>query len=817
MSENRNSTAESSIATEEEAASSKLSEAPIAANGDLMGRLAMALAFVLVVMGMANNLPNIPGLLETVRLIPGLDGLPRLSKYSSEFFFPLMFAVMLVVALLVSSFARSWRDQTRTQFWAGILLDLLMLVAILGTSLVYLIEHDQVCLIDTISGERARILAETKARAEEYIAIYGTPPVEEFPDCQAILGNWILPWLLFAVTIFFVYVVKVWGFPIVAVAIVIALYTVLSSAAWYFDWTDSRYLTTSIGTVTDGARSYSAGVIAARNAITLESNGLLGQFLNITVNIVFPYVVLGALFGASAGGRSLIKLAVVVTRNLRGGPAHAAIVGSATFGTISGGPVVNVLGTGTLTIPMMMRTGFAPTFAGGVEAAASSGGQIMPPVMGIAAFVLSALSTVPYSEVIIAAFLPALAYFLSLFLVVIFEARRTNLQVVGKLTEEQKLSRQDRVNLLMIAGPILLILVLLLTKKDAVGTGFFGWILGYTPGTGEALPWILKLFQNAAGDPDSAGFWAVILLLALLFLDEEVRKAPRKILTALSNAGLVIAELFLLLIAVAVIDVCVNFTNFTGIMTIDILNWLKTVSSFTLLGQEVIIGGSVYLLLALAIAMVVTILLGMGMPTLPAYVNVILIIGPLLVALGTSFFTAHMFIFYFAVASAITPPVAIAAFAASTISKAEPMATGFQAVRVGIVMFTIPFVFAFYPEILLIEQAQLAPSTDGSLGGKKTYLPGYDGTVHWDALSWLLLRLVVALYLVASALSRFDRARLSMFEIFLRLVLAVLLLMKAPVIAGTALAVTCVYLILHYARLTERWNRRSGQADQVES
>ena len=791
-----------------------MSEAPAVAGG-WMGRLALALAFILVVAGMANNLPNIPGLLETVRSIPGLEGLPRISKYSSEFFFPLAFTLMLVIALLVSSFGRSWRGRPGGRFWLGSLLDVLMLVAILGTSVVYLIEHDQVCLIDTISGERARLLAETKARAAEYIAIYGTPPVEEYPDCQAILGNWILPWLLFAVTIFFVYVVRVWGFPIVAVAIAIALYTVLSSAVWYFDWTDNRYLTTSIGTVTDGVKNYAAGVVAARNAITLESNGLLGQFLNITVNIVFPYVVLGALFGASAGGRSLIKLAVVITRNLRGGPAHAAIVGSATFGTISGGPVVNVLGTGTLTIPMMMRSGFAPTFAGGVEAAASSGGQFMPPVMGIAAFVLSALSTVPYSDVIIAAFLPALAYFLSLFLVVVFEARRTNLQVVGRLTEEQKLTRRDWRNLLMIAGPILLILVLLLTKKDAVGTGLFGWVLGYTPGGGETLPWVLKVFQNAAGDPDSAGFWAVILLLALLFLDEEVRKAPRKVISALSNAGLIIAELFLLLTAVAVIDICINFTNFTGIMTIDILNWLKTVSTFTLFGQELTIGGPVYLMLALVTAMIVTILLGMGMPTLPAYVNVILIIGPLLVALGTSFFTAHMFIFYFAVASAITPPVAIAAFAASTISKAEPMATGFQAVRVGIVMFTIPFVFAFYPELLLIEQAQLAPSIDGSLSSEKIYLPGYDGTVQLEALAWLVLRLVIALYLVASALSRFDAAPLPMYEVGLRLILAVLLLLKAPAVAGSALAATAVYLLVHHVLARGRRTGSRGRADRT--
>ena len=201
---------------------------------------------------------------------------------------------------------------------------------------------------------RARLMAENAARAEEYRTIFGTEPDNDYPDCQTNLGAWILPALIWVVAIYFVYIVKAWGLPIVTVAILVTLYTLASSAAWYFDLTDNKYLTTSIGTVEDGMRNFSAGVIGARNAIIQESNSIFGQFLNITVNIVFPYVVLGALFGASAGGQSLIKLAVVMTRKLRGGPAHAAIVGSATFGTISGGPVVNVLGTGTLTIPMMI-------------------------------------------------------------------------------------------------------------------------------------------------------------------------------------------------------------------------------------------------------------------------------------------------------------------------------------------------------------------------------------------------------------------------------------------------------------------------------
>jgi TRAP-type uncharacterized transport system fused permease subunit len=280
--------------------------------------------------------------------------------------------------------------------------------------------------------------------------------------------------------------------------------------------------------------------------------------------------------------------------------------------------------------------------------------------------------------------------------------------------------------------------------------------------------------------------------------DPTIRQSPRKVLSALADAGIIIGELFLLLVAVSIIDVCINFTNFTGILTIDILNWLKSVSTFSLFGNEFTIGGALYLMLALVVTMIATILLGMGMPTLPAYVNVVLIIGPLLAALGTSFFTAHMFIFYFAVASAITPPVAIAAFAASTISKAEPLSTGFAAVRAGIVMFTIPFVFAFYPELLLIEQAQLAQSLDGGVSTEKIYLPGYDGTVALAALGWLLFKLAVVLYLVASALSRQDKSGLSTFGIVLRLVLAVLILLKIPLIANSALVVTGLYLIFHH-------------------
>ena len=777
---------------------------------DFLSRSALVLGFILVLMGMANNLPNIPGLLELVQSIPGLGGLPRLSKYDPEFFYPLTFSFMLLVSLLGASYAKQGFAKSKAQGYLGLGSDILMVVITILVSIVYLIEHDQVCLIDQLSGERARLIAEDTKRVAEYMEAFGTVLEQELPDCQFTTGTWILPLLLASIAIYFLYIIKVWGFPIVAVALFVAGYTVISSVVWYFDWSDHAYLTTAIGTIEGGVRNAKGGIEAARTALTSDANGLMGQFLGITVNVVFPYVVLGSLFGASAGGQALIKFAIIATRKLRGGPAHAAIVGSATFGTISGGPVVNVLGTGTLTIPMMMKSGFRPTFAGGVEAAASTGGQIMPPVMGIAAFVLAALSSVPYSEVIVAAFIPALAYFFSLFLMVVFESRRVGMKSVGEISEEQKLTKKDKINLLMIVGPIVLILVLLLTKKDTVGHGILGWLMGYTPGSGEALPWLLQVYQNAAGDPDSTGFWAVILLICLMFLDPEIRQKPRKILHALAEAGTFISQLFLLLIAISVIDVCINFTNFTGILTVDVLNWLKTADNFTLFGQSFQLDGAVYLMLALVIAMIATIMLGMGMPTLPAYVNVVLIIGPLLAALGTSFFTAHMFVFYFAVASAITPPVAIAAFAASTISKADPLATGFAAVRCGIVVFTIPFVFAFYPELLLIEPAQVAQSLEGASAGK-TYLPGYDGTVALGPLLWLILKLIISLYLVASALMKFDAANISVIETLIRLLLAVLILIKAPEISSVALGLAIVLLAFHQFR---NWAGRSRKVPE---
>lgn len=224
------------------------------------------------------------------------------------------------------------------------------------------------------------------------------------------------------------------------------------------------------------------------------------------------------------------------------------------------------------------------------------------------------------------------------------------------------------------------------------------------------------------------------------------------------------------------------------------LGWLEAVDSLTLLGITIPIVGGVYLMLALTCAVCFAILLGMGMPTVPAYVNVALLLGPLLANLGVSFFTAHMFVFYFAVASAITPPVAVAAFAAASITGGEPLRTGVAAVRAGIVMFTIPFVFAWYPEFLLIEEAVTIVGDDG----QRQLISGYYSTPDWGHLSLLLARLFFALYLLASALTRFDQARMSTLEALLRLTSALLILWKSTIVVAVGFVAAIAMVLWHY-------------------
>lgn len=775
-------------------------EIPRVADRGFGKRVVYFLSISLVLIGLVNAMPGIPGLDDWVRDVTG-DPRFIIRKFPFEYYYPFFFALMMLTVALHHSMWRSWAGKSGLRRGFGLFMDLALVAMAIGISLTYIVEVESVCLIDQFTGDRARLFAEAMKIEKENAAIFGLPEPEtvEDPQCLNTTEGWIVAIVGLAIVVFLSYNIKVWGFPLVLVAILIAAYTIGTVLIWYFFGPEGmdKYLVTKLG---GDPRSLWDGRPRVHDILTNNASGLLGRFIDIILNEIFPYLILGSLFGASAGGRSLIKLAFRWTRRLRGGPAHAAIVSSAMFGTISGGPIVNVLSTGVLTIPMMIRRGFSPTFAGGMEAAASSGGSIMPPVMGVAAFVLAALTAVPYSDVIVAAAIPAIAYFLCLFLSAVFQSRKQKIEAFGQLTEEMHLSRQDIYNLMMIFGPILVILFLLLTSKENVGCGWFDGLLGaervFADGVCKVseLPWFLKLLQNAAGDAGSAGWWAVALLCVLLFLDPEMRMRPRKLLDAFSNAGVLISTLYLMFLAVSIIDFCLKLTGLPFFISLDVLQWLQSLD----LGA----GGSViFQFMALGMTMLLAVLLGMGMPAVPAYINVALLMGPVLAGLGISIFTAHMFIFYFAVASAITPPVALAAFAAASITKAEPMATGFSAVRSGIVIFVIPFVFAVYPELLLIEPAVVDPK---STGAEIAYLPGYDGTVETVPLLWLLARLVFGLYLLASALARFDRAALPLWEVGLRLALAALTISNDSALYGPAIAVAILWIGWHGFRTREK-------------
>ncbi|WP_235829907.1 TRAP transporter permease [Frigidibacter oleivorans] len=752
-------------------------------------RLAYWLAFAFVVVGLFNAMPGIPGLDALVADLTGQTAI-RIRRFPYEYFYPAAFFVMMLIVALRQVNTRKREGQRKP---LALALDIALVAMAAAVSLAYLNEIQSVCLADQITGDRARLIEEALRIEKENAALFGMPEPStvDDPQCLNTLGGWLVPIIGIAISVFLAYAVKVWGLPLVIVAIVVVGWTFTTIGVWYFFGADglNKYLVTKLG---GEPRTLADGYSRVHDILTSNASGLLGRFMAIVLNEIFPYLILGALFGVSAGGQSLIKLAFRWTRSLRGGPAHAAVVSSAMFGTISGGPVVNVLSTGVLTIPMMLKRGFSRTFAGGIEAAASSGGAVMPPVMGVAAFILASMTAVPYRDVIVAALIPAIAYFFCLFLTVVFQARRQNIQAVGEFTDEMHMSRQDILNLVMIFAPIVLITALLLTPKETVGCGLLGTLLGAertVTGAGciaRDLPWVLQLLQNAAGDVGGAGWWAVLLLMGLLFLDPAMRAAPRKLIDALSDAGGLIATLYLMFLVVTIIDFSLKMTGMPFYISLDVLQWLNSLN----LGEG---GAGFFQFLALAVTMLLAILLGMGMPAAPAFINVSLLMGPVLAGLGVSLFTANMFIFYFAAASAITPPVALAAYAAASITKADPIMTGLSAVRSGIVMFVIPFIFAAYPELLLIPQAVLDPQASGIV-----YLPGYDGTVDVVNLVLLILRLTIALYLLASALTAFDFARLGAWQVALRLALAVGIILHDPVVHGIATAAGLAVLVAHY-------------------
>ncbi|MBI5967485.1 MAG: TRAP transporter fused permease subunit [Deltaproteobacteria bacterium] len=399
-----------------------------------------------------------------------------------------------------------------------------------------------------------------------------------------------------------------------------------------------------------GHRGYSLGRLV--QYLYLSQEGIFGMAMGVMVSIIYVFVLLGAFLEATGAGKFVIDFAYSVTGRLRGGPALSAVVSSAMFGTISGSAVANVTGTGTFTIPLMKRTGYTARFAGAVEAVASTGGMIMPPVMGASAFVMSEILGIPYIKICIAAAVPAILYYICLFVVVYLRAWKEGLRGLPKeeLPQRNVIIRESGIFFL----PIVLLVILLLT--------------GFTP------PY--------------ACFFSIISLLGFSLVSKSRLdwKGYLNILHAGARQSLVIFA------ALAGIGIVIGIISLTGIGV-----------TFSTLITEVA-GDS--LLLALIMVMIGALILGMGVPPLAAYILMVVVAGSALESLGVPLFIAHMFVFYFGCMAPITPPVALAAYAAAGISGANPIQTGYTATRLGMVGFIVPFMFVYGPPLLMIGSFQ---------------------------------------------------------------------------------------------------------------
>jgi len=424
------------------------------------------------------------------------------------------------------------------------------------------------------------------------------------------------------------------------------------------------------------------------------TEGVFGIPLAVSATFVMVFIIFGAFLDKLGAGGFFIQMALALTGRRRGGPALTSVLASGLMGSISGSSVSNVVTTGAFTIPLMKRTGYSPLFAGAVEAVASTGGQIMPPVMGAGAFVMAELLGVSYAKVALAAAAPAALYFASVGLMVYLEARRRRLAVLapGELPSARATLRQGFHLLLPLA-----VLVYLLVVRQL--------------------------------SPMLSGLWAIVALVitASVVIFIRQRRLPwREIVQALEKG--------------AVIAVPVALACATAGMVIGVVSLTGLGVRFT---QMVIHLSGGVLWLAGLMTMLACIVLGMGLPTTAAYIITAILGVPALMDLGVPAMAAHMFIFYFAIISFITPPVAISAFAASGIAGTNAMATGFKSFQLGLAGFIVPFLFLYSPSILLQGSwAMIALNSLTALMGVAALAGALVGWLFRD-LGWRL-RLVLA-------------------------------------------------------------------------
>ena len=398
----------------------------------------------------------------------------------------------------------------------------------------------------------------------------------------------------------------------------------------------------------------------------LEAEGIFSMPVGVASTVVVMFMVFAYFLLFSGGGKFFIDFSLALMGNVRGGPAKAAIVASSLFGTLSGSVAGNVAATGSVTIPLMKSIGYSPEFAGGVETVASNGGQLMPPVMGVVAFVMAEMTGIPYVKICFAALLPAILYYCALFAQVDLEAVRLGLR---GLPEEQLPSALE------------------VLRK--------GWqyLLPLA-----ALIIFLAIFRYT---PERSALYATGILLVASMVNKESRMGPYKIVVALEGAGRAMCTVVL---ACAMAGIIISSLSVTGV-GINLAMGIVDLS-----------GGNLYILAGLTA--ITCFIMGMGMGSIAIYLTLAVLVAPALLEVGVPTIASHLFILYWGLVSFITPPVCIAAFVAAGIAGSNPMRTGLVATRLGIVTYIVPFMFIFSPVLVMIgSPAEIALATTTSLAG----------------------------------------------------------------------------------------------------
>jgi len=532
-------------------------------------------------------------------------------------------------------------------------------------------------------------------------------------------------------------------------------------------------------------RGYSLDQVVEHMAFGTE--GIYGTPTLVSATYIYLFILFGSFMEQAGVIRFFNEISMGLFGAARGGPAKVCVASSALMGMVSGSGVANVVASGQFTIPLMKRNGFSSAFAGGVEATSSMGGQIMPPVMGAVAFIMAETIGVPYADIVEAAIIPALLYFGSCYWAVHLEAGKKGLLGLPR-SELPDVSDELRRNWFLVL-PLVVLVYLLFAGFTPLFAGAVGlaltvvFILGTAIAAGLALPVVRIVFWVGLGLMSAAALWisvalvvglvGVLVVAGLLAGNcRETLEACRASLADGARQALPVG------LACAIVGIVVGAMTLTGLGTI--------------VGNTLISIGKDSMALALALTMLFSLILGMGIPTIPNYIITSSLAAPILLKLGVPLIVSHMFVFYFGIMADLTPPVALAAFAAAPMAKESGLKIGVQAVRIAIPGFVVPYMAVYDPALMLQPVA------------------GVTGAAYWVAVAYVCFKATLAVGLWGAASVGFVQIRMTWWERILAAAAAVFLVVAIPTTDEIGFGLAALSIGIH----VWRWRTRRMAASQ---